>query len=153
MSNHKLITAFLILCVTGMPFFSMAQVRPITGTVLDGKNHPIVGASILIQGKSQGTVSDEAGKFKLSVPDNASLIVSFTGYRTQIVRMTSSSDIKIDMVEDVARLDEIVVTGGVIWIQKVQHGLSQSDLSFGLARNGSNQPVKVGNRIDSIRGF
>ncbi len=111
MSNHKLIIAFLLLCVAGTPFMAQAQVRPITGTVLDGKNHPIMGASILIQGKSQGTVSDEAGKFKLSVPDNASLIVSFTGYRTQIVRVTASSDIKIDMVEDVARLDEIVVTG------------------------------------------
>ena len=37
MSNHKLITAFLILCVAGMPLISEAQVRPITGTVLDGK--------------------------------------------------------------------------------------------------------------------
>jgi len=111
MRNYKLITAFLIFCVAGMPFISRAQVRPITGTVLDGKNHPVAGASILIQGKSQGTVTDEAGKFKLSVPDNATLIVSFTGYRSQIVKWNGSPDIKIDMVEDVARLDEIVVTG------------------------------------------
>ena len=111
MRNYKLITAFLILCATGMPFFSSAQVRPITGTVLDGKNHPVSGASILIQGKSQGTVTDESGKFKLSVPENATLIVSSSGYRTQIVHWSGSADIKIDMVEDVARLDEIVVTG------------------------------------------
>jgi len=110
MSNHKLINAFLILCI-GLPFFSEAQLIPITGTVMDGKNHPVTGASILIQGKSRGTVSDEQGKFKLSVPDNATLIVSFTGYRTQIVHWNGSTDIKIDMVEDVARLDEIVVTG------------------------------------------
>jgi TonB-dependent starch-binding outer membrane protein SusC len=111
MRNYKLITAFLILCVTGMPFISKAQVRPVTGTVLDGKNHPVPGASILIQGKSQGTVTDEQGKFKLSVPENATLIVSFTGYRTQLVHWSGSADIKIDLVEDVARLDEIVVTG------------------------------------------
>jgi TonB-dependent starch-binding outer membrane protein SusC len=111
MRNYKLITAFLIFCVAGMPFISKAQVRPITGTVLDGKNHPVAGASILIQGKSQGTVTDEAGKFKLSVPENATLIVSYTGYRSQIVKWNGSPDIKIDMVEDVARLDEIVVTG------------------------------------------
>src|SRR5450755_689826 len=111
MRNFKLITAFLIFCIAGMPFISKAQVRPITGTVLDGKNHPVAGASILIQGKSQGTVTDETGKFKLSVPENASLIISFTGYRTQIVHWNGSPDIKIDMVEDVARLDEIVVTG------------------------------------------
>ena len=111
MSNQKLITAFLVLCVAGMPFFSKAQVRPITGTVLDGKNHPIMGASILIQGKSQGTVTDEAGKFKLSLPENATLLISFTGYRSQTVKWNGSPDIKIDLVEDVARLDEIVVTG------------------------------------------
>jgi TonB-dependent starch-binding outer membrane protein SusC len=111
MRNYKLITAFLIFCIAGMPFISKAQVRPITGTVLDGKNHPVAGASILIQGKSQGTVTDETGKFKLSVPENATLIISFTGYRTQIVHWNGSPDIKIDMVEDVARLDEIVVTG------------------------------------------
>jgi len=111
MRNYKLITAFLILCVTGLPFISKAQVRPITGTVLDGKNHPVTGASILIQGKSQGTVTDELGKFKLSVPENATLIVTFTGYRTQLVHLSGSTDIKIDLVEDVARLDEIVVTG------------------------------------------
>ncbi len=70
-----------------MPFFSEAQVRPITGTVLDGKNHPVTGASILIQGKSQGTVTDESGKFKLSVPENATLIITFTGYRSQIVQL------------------------------------------------------------------
>ncbi len=111
MSNHKLIIAFLILYVAGMPFFSEAQVRPITGTVTDGKNHPVAGASILIQGKSQGTVSDEQGKFKLSVPENATLIITFTGYRSQVVHWNGSPDIKIDLVEDVARLDEIVVTG------------------------------------------
>jgi TonB-linked SusC/RagA family outer membrane protein len=111
MRNYKLITAFLIFCIAGMPFISKAQVRPITGTVLDGKNHPVAGASILIEGKSQGTVTDEAGKFKLSVPENATLIISYTGYRSQILKWNGSPDIKIDMVEDVARLDEIVVTG------------------------------------------
>ena len=62
-----------------MPFISKAQVKPITGTVLDGKGHPVSGASILIQGKSQGTVTDEAGKFKLSVPENSTLIVQLCG--------------------------------------------------------------------------
>src|SRR5450432_2283434 len=111
MRNFKLITTFLIFCIAGMPFISKAQVRPITGTVLDGKNHPVAGASILIQGKSQGTVTDEAGKFKLSVPENATLIITYTGYKSQTVKLNGSSEIKIDMVEDIARLDEIVVTG------------------------------------------
>ena len=65
-----------------MPLISKAQVKPITGTVVDGKGRPVFGASIFIPGKSTtGTVTDEAGKFKLSVPENGTLIISFTGYR------------------------------------------------------------------------
>jgi TonB-linked SusC/RagA family outer membrane protein len=110
MSKFKLITAFLF-CLASMPFISKAQVKPITGTVVDGKNKPIAGASVLVQGKSQGTVTDETGKFKLNGPDNATLLFSFTGYRSQIVKWNGSADIQVQLVEDIARLDEIVVTG------------------------------------------
>src|SRR6266550_3944002 len=82
MRKIKFITAFLIFCMAGMPFISKAQLRPITGTILDSKNRPIAGASILIQGKSQGTVSDDTGKFKLNLADNSSLIITYTGYRS-----------------------------------------------------------------------
>jgi TonB-dependent starch-binding outer membrane protein SusC len=110
MSKFKFITAILIF-VALMPLISKAQVRPVTGTVLDGKGHPIAGASILILGKTTGTVSDDAGKFKLSIPENSTLVVTTAGYRGQVVKWDGSPDIKIDMVEDIARLDEIVVTG------------------------------------------
>jgi len=110
MSKFKFITALLI-CIAAMPMISRAQLKPITGTVTDGKGKPISGASILISGKAQGTVSDEAGKFRLSVPENATLIISYTGYRNQTIKWNGSTDIKIELVEDIARLDEVVVTG------------------------------------------
>ncbi len=110
MSKFKFINACLIF-IALMPSISKAQVRPVSGTVLDGKGHPIAGASILILGKTTGTVSDEAGKFKLSVPENSTFVVTSAGYRGQVVKWDGSLDIKIDMVEDIARLDEIVVTG------------------------------------------
>jgi len=106
MSKFKIITALLI-CIAAMPMISRAQLKPITGTVTDGKGKPISGASILISGKAQGTVSDEAGKFKLNVPENATLIVSYTGYRNQTIKWNGSTDIKIELVEDIARLDEV----------------------------------------------
>ena len=100
----------ILLCML-IPIVSMAQMKPITGTITDAKGKPLSGASILISGKSQGTVTDESGKFKLSVPDNATLIITNTGYQSQIVHWNGSSDIKVQMAEDIARLDEIVVTG------------------------------------------
>ena len=110
MSKFKFITACLIF-IALMPMISRAQVRPVSGTVLDGKGRPIAGASILILGKTTGTVSDETGKFKLSVPENSTLVITSAGYRGQVVKWDGSPEIKIDMVEDIARLDEIVVTG------------------------------------------
>jgi TonB-dependent starch-binding outer membrane protein SusC len=110
MRKLHLITGFLLF-IALVPLISKAQMKPVSGTVLDSKNHPIAGATILIEGKSQGTVTDESGKFKISVPENGTLIISSTGFRSQVLKWNGSSEINIDMVEDVARLDEIVVTG------------------------------------------
>ena len=110
MRKFKFISLLLI-CVACMPFISKAQVKPLTGTILDGKGHPISGASILVVGKSQGAITDETGKFKISVPENSTLVFSYAGYRSQTLKWDGSPDIKIDLVEDIARLDEVVVTG------------------------------------------
>src|SRR5579862_8684323 len=110
MRKFKLITAFLFL-IAWTPLISKAQVKPITGTILDSKGHPIFGASILILGSTQGTVTDESGKFKINVPANGTLVITSTGFKSQTIKVGASSDFKIDMVEDIGRLDEIVVTG------------------------------------------
>lgn len=110
MRRTKLTVCFLC-CIALLPLLSVAQSKTVSGTVTDGKGHPLIGASVMILGKSQGTVTDETGKFKLNVPDNASLVISSTGYRNQLYKWNGSSDIKVDMAEDIARLDEIVVTG------------------------------------------
>ncbi len=110
MSKLKVITA-LLLFITLTPLISKAQVKPITGTITDGKGHPIFGASIIILGSTQGTVTDESGKFKLNVPENGTLVITSTGYKSQVVKLTGSSELKIDMFEDIGRLDEVVVTG------------------------------------------
>jgi TonB-dependent starch-binding outer membrane protein SusC len=110
MRKFKFITAFLI-CIAAIPFISKSQVKPVTGTVLDSKSRPVYGASIIIKGTTTGTVTDDAGKFTLYVPVNGTLVITSTGFRSQLLKWDGSSEIKIDLVEDVARLDEIVVTG------------------------------------------
>ena len=110
MRKNKFITALLLL-IAWMPLVSMAQLKPITGTIQDGKGHPIFGASIIILGTTQGTVTDESGKFKLTAPDNGTLVITSTGYKSQVLKLTGSSELKIDMQEDIGRLDEVVVTG------------------------------------------
>jgi TonB-dependent starch-binding outer membrane protein SusC len=104
-------TACILFYVSLLPFLAAAQLRPVTGIIVDSKEHPISGATVLVEGRSEGTVTDEAGKFKISVPQNGTIIVTFTGYRSQVIKWNGSTDLKINLVEDIARLDEIVVTG------------------------------------------
>jgi TonB-linked SusC/RagA family outer membrane protein len=110
MRKLKLIT-ILLFFIAWMPLVSKAQVKPITGTILDGKGHPIFGASIIILGFTQGTVTDESGKFKINAPENGTLVITSTGYKSQVIKLSGSSELKIDMFEDIGRLDEVVVTG------------------------------------------
>ena len=100
-----------LLVLALMPALVHAQGKSITGTVLDKKNHPVIGVSIQVADKTAGTVTDDAGKFKLSVPENATLIISSAGYSSQTIKVGGSSELNIELSEDVARLDEIVVTG------------------------------------------
>lgn len=110
MRKLRRITQF-IFYISLLPLLSDAQMSPVTGTVLDTKGKPLYGASIQLNGSTQGTVSDENGKFKLILPAKATLVISNNGYRSQLLSWNGSPDILISMAEDIARLDEIVVTG------------------------------------------
>ncbi len=93
----------------------MAQVE-ISGTVTDGSNEEaIIGASILIENTSTGTVSDWDGSFTFETDNTEpfNLVVSYTGYETQTVNVNPSSGtgLAIALKESTTSLDEVVVTG------------------------------------------
>jgi TonB-linked SusC/RagA family outer membrane protein len=91
--------------------FALAQ-RTISGSVLDAKTQQALpGASIVVPGTAIGTVSDAAGKFSLSVPQNAaSVTVSFIGYTTQDVAIANTNTVTVSLVEG-GQLAEVVVLG------------------------------------------
>ncbi|PWJ44756.1 SusC/RagA family TonB-linked outer membrane protein [Sediminitomix flava] len=99
----------ILLIATLVP--SWAQDRVITGVVSD-EGGVIPGVSVLIKGTSNGTVTDFDGKFKLTLDnDNASLVFSYVGYKTQEILVGTQSIIDVTLVQDEQVLDEIVVTG------------------------------------------
>jgi TonB-dependent starch-binding outer membrane protein SusC len=104
-------TSILIIFLAGYSQAGWAQMRPIAGSIVDAKNRPVAGASIVIEGSSVGTVSDDQGKFKITMPEKGSMLITSAGYRSQIVKWNGSPDIKVELVEDIARLDEVVVSG------------------------------------------
>ena len=86
----------------------IAQVS-VRGTVVDEEGEPVIGATIRVQGTTQGTVTDIDGVFTLSVPAGSMLSISSVGFITQEV--AASAAMHIVLHEDVMGLDELVVVG------------------------------------------
>ncbi|WP_294616471.1 TonB-dependent receptor [uncultured Bacteroides sp.] len=92
--------------------YVFAQGRIITGVVLDKVGETVIGASVLVKGTSNGTITDVDGNFTLkNVQDNAILQVSFVGYKAQDIALKGQSNIKVVLEEDTEVLDEVVVIG------------------------------------------
>ena len=103
-----LVMAALVLCSGN----AWAQNRSLSGKVVDGTGAPVVGAAVMVVGQtSNGTVTDAAGQFRLTVPANARLVVSCLGYADKQVEVGNQSVITIALEEDVTYLDETVVIG------------------------------------------
>ncbi len=96
-----------------LPFFIFAQDKTITGTLVDANAKPIIGATISVkQSTSLGTVTDADGRFKLSVPANSTVVVSYIGFKSMTISAADiTADAQLTMEEDVAHLDEVIVTG------------------------------------------
>ncbi len=83
---------------------------PITGNVTDESGEPVIGASILIKGTGQGTVTDIDGNFSLTVTDEeAILVVSYVGMVSREVN--ASPGMRVILQSDSELLDEVVVVG------------------------------------------
>jgi len=111
MRKLKLLLAGLM-CVILLPVSLYAQIKTISGQVTDTKSNPLASASVLITHSTQGTSTDAEGKFKITVPENAFIVVSAIGYKSQTFKVSDiSGDLSVKLEEDVAKLEEVVVTG------------------------------------------
>lgn len=92
---------------------SWAQTITVSGKITDqSDNSPLPGVNIVVQGTTNGTISDIEGKYSLSINSgNPVLLFSSIGYVSQEVSVSSQREINVRMVEDVASLEEVVVVG------------------------------------------
>ena len=92
---------------------SAQQGIQVSGTVVDDNGEPVIGASVVLEGKSGvGTITDFDGNFQMSVPNqNSVIVISYVGMVTQKVNVGSKKDFKIVLKEDAAQLNEVVVVG------------------------------------------
>jgi len=105
--------------VTGNPLSAFAgtggaqwaqQANTVEGIVTDANGEPIIGASIVIKGTTNGTITDLDGKF--SLPNaTGTLVISYIGYQTQEIALNGQKQLKVVMKEDSEMLEEVVVVG------------------------------------------
>ena len=84
--------------------------KKITGTVVDAQG-PVIGASVMEKGTTNGTVTDFDGNFTLNVNPGATIVISYIGYETQEIVVGNQSNFNITLNEDDAVLEEVVVVG------------------------------------------
>lgn len=96
----------------------------IKGTVTDMQGEAIIGANIIQQGTTNGTITDIDGNFTLEVPADAELIISYIGYKKMIIPVNGKNNFIIKMEDDALKLDNVVVTA--MGIQKKSSSLTYS---------------------------
>jgi TonB-linked SusC/RagA family outer membrane protein len=86
-----------------------AQNISVSGIVKDANGNEIIGATVMVKGTSNGTVTDMDGHFSLNVKQGATLVITYVGMKSQEVK--AGSDLKIVMKDETNDLNEVVVTG------------------------------------------
>ena len=111
---NKTIKSFLLgiamLCALPM----MAQNKVVTGTVIDELGEPVIGATVRVEGTKTATVTDFDGNYKLEVPQNGKVVISYIGYKD-----TPTTGGKVQLETNNTDLQEVVVVG--YGVQKKAH--------------------------------
>lgn len=103
--NFKIFIVFMML-----PFLIHAQ-RTIKGFVSDSGKNPLLGASVVVEGKKLGTTTDFDGNFELDIPlDSKKLIVSYIGFKTKTIELGRENFLNIQLEESAENLSAIVIT-------------------------------------------
>ncbi|WP_026957149.1 SusC/RagA family TonB-linked outer membrane protein [Algoriphagus vanfongensis] len=90
---------------------ALVQAVEIRGTVTDQQGLPLPGVTIIIEGTSSGTVTNEMGNYEISAEEGQVLVFSFVGFHSQKHTVSNQSILDITLEEDAKSLDEVVVIG------------------------------------------
>ena len=136
LTNSNVMATQAISCYT-YGVAEQLQSTTITGVIVDTNGEPVIGASVVEKGTTNGTITNVDGKFTLAVKQGSILKVSFVGYQSTEVK--ASKSMNIVLTEDSRLLDEVVVTA--------EFGLKRVARSIG----SSVQNVKASDIIESGR--
>ena len=124
---RRILSLLMLLMLSGVLAF--AQNRVVTGTVTDEKGAPIEGASVKVKGSRVGVAADVNGNFRISAPENATLVISSAGASEKQVPTAGQSNISVSLTRTGTELANVIVTAQGIRRQPKELGYSTTRLS------------------------
>ena len=110
----SLVAVLILLAAHTAPATATAQqkTQTVSGIVLDPDGNPLIGATVVVVKGTQGAVTDVNGKFTIKAKSSDSLQISYLGYKTETVNVSSRTNFTVRMEKDsTTDIDEIVVIG------------------------------------------
>ena len=134
----------LFVCLLLMtPISGWAQNVQVKGTVLDTDNITVIGASVVEKGTTNGVVTDYDGNFTITVPTDATIVISYVGYLTQEIAVNGRQSLEVVLIEDVEMLDEVVVVGyGTLKKSDMTGAISSVDVDE-LSKRSTTNPAEA----------
>ncbi|MBD9090993.1 MAG: TonB-dependent receptor [Bacteroides oleiciplenus] len=102
---------FLLVCLLLSGTTVFAQEKTVTGVVTDSFNEPLIGVSIVVQGTSNGVVTDMNGKYSIKATPGSTLQFSYVGMEKQSIKVGNQNVINVQLKDDSQMLAETVVIG------------------------------------------
>ena len=134
----------LLLFLSVVSFSAVLAQRTVSGTITDDNNEPLIGANVIVQGTTVGTITDFDGNFSLEVPDDAKVLeVSYTGYSTQEIELGTETRFDVILSEGILLEEAVVVAQG---IQKSRRALGYAVTELGgdqLSQVSEPDPVRA----------
>ena len=100
---------FMLLTIFMTSMTAFAQKQNFSGTVVDSEGEPIIGASVVQKGTSQGSITDIDGNFTVNAEAGTTLVVSYIGYTSQ--EIAAAPNMRVTLKQDAESLNEVVVIG------------------------------------------
>src|SRR4030095_7237666 len=140
---RKFLLLFSLLLMT----LGLSAQYTVSGTITDDKSEPLIGANVQVKGTAVGTVSDFNGNYSITVPEGSNmLVISYTGYTTQEVSVSSSGTVNVTLSEGLV-LGEAVVTALGVTREKKSLGYSTQEV-----KGEELNTVKTDNFVNALSG-
>ncbi len=123
--NYAKKVIFLLICMFTSISAALAQELEIKGRVVDKRNKPLIGATVIVAGTSSGSITDANGGFAFTLTKTGEKIViqtTFIGYKEHELIYNGQKELVIKMEEDIRQIDDVVVTA--LGIKREQKSLT-----------------------------